>query len=859
LLVYVDDGLILAKKRAFIEEVLAFLEKKCEIKAHEPTTFIGFEIHKQNGIILVNQQGYVKNLLERFQMLECKPASVPMQDNDLLPCEQPNPSLPYQQLVGALIFLSNLTRPDISFAVSRLAQFMNSYNETHWAAAKHVLRYLKGTCDLGLRYEPAQDFALSGYSDSDYAGCKIHRKSTGGFMFFLGKGLISWSSQKQPIIALSSTEAEYIALASAARESIWLRRFLNEIGLEQSGPSEIRVDNQSAIKLAHNPEFHKRSKHIEVKYHFTRELVEKKEINVKYVPTTEQLADILTKPLQKAKQQDMLKQIGIASEIDRGKAAEEAKVKQKRAFKMGNLMLISTLALLLATVQAINTKNSQPVLWRQSDTQITTGHYDVHLLIKLVSPCELLSNETVHHDVLPLALKRCEDIYESLFMAEIENMCFARNYTEVTIQKRGVWLAGLAVGSVVVTAGIATTGLVIGVSNKYDIGTLRWEMAEAERKIDRLDTKIQHIEKAIEEFKSDLVGVVKQLETHEMDFDLFKERFASTNFAISYITGRMLIGNQILKEAARKWSRNQLYPGMMDFFNITLPCGKICPLEFAKPKNCQLSHDRTKLMLSFVTPLINDTMKLLEPDPFTLMHQTDNKTCSIRYVGPQNAIVSVTDGCVYSMSQRHAPKDLVFSPNEGCRPANSFRSTTNYFAVDRCWPKNKNDAVDFIQVKPSYGQYHIYCFGNNVTIGTSSQPCPNQTFLLPITSTFKINSYEIRGNQVSYEHLSEPDPLFSLHANWNLQPDLHLEEIIKSLEAIDLNDNDDIHSYYLAVNLWMGLAIGLVIAVVMSIVGYFVWRKFQRRRAQQEQRGEEIEMTISPATARREHDTPTRD
>ena len=232
MLVYVDDGLILAKERAFIEEVLAFLEKKFEIKAHEPTTFIGFEIHRQNGIILVNQQGYVKNLLERFQMLEFKPASVPMQDQDLLPCEQTISSLPYQQLVGALIFLSNLTRPDISFAVSRLAQFMNCYNETHWAAAKHVLRYLKGTCDFGLRYEPVEDFALSGYSDSDYTGCKIHRKSTGGFMFFLGKGLISWSSQKQPIIALSSTEAEYIALALAARESIWLKRFLNEIGLE---------------------------------------------------------------------------------------------------------------------------------------------------------------------------------------------------------------------------------------------------------------------------------------------------------------------------------------------------------------------------------------------------------------------------------------------------------------------------------------------------------------------------------------------------------------------------------------------------------------------------------------------------
>src|SRR5882757_2885731 len=123
---------------------------------------------------------------------------------------------------------------------------MNGYDETHWKASLTVLRYLTATTDFGLMYSRSKDFTLHGYSDSDYAGCKIDRKSTSGFMFFAGEKLVSWSSHKQPITSLSSTEAEYIALASAARETVWLRRFLCEIGHPQTRPTEILVDNQSA-------------------------------------------------------------------------------------------------------------------------------------------------------------------------------------------------------------------------------------------------------------------------------------------------------------------------------------------------------------------------------------------------------------------------------------------------------------------------------------------------------------------------------------------------------------------------------------------------------------------------------------
>ncbi|CAG7821978.1 unnamed protein product, partial [Allacma fusca] len=225
-----------------------------------------------------------------------------MQPNTiLLPGITADNGLPYRQLVGSLIFLAKCTRPDISFAVSKLSQFLNSYDKDHWKAAKQVLRYLKGTSNLGIRYNPGRTLKLTGYSDSDYAGDKTERKSTSGQVFFLGKQLISWTSRKQPCVAMSSTEAEYIALASAAREAIWLRRFLNELGYHQDQPTTIFVDNQSTIKLAKNPELHSRTKHIDVRYHYTRTLVEAGEIQVEYTPTTSQKADGLTKALMKSK------------------------------------------------------------------------------------------------------------------------------------------------------------------------------------------------------------------------------------------------------------------------------------------------------------------------------------------------------------------------------------------------------------------------------------------------------------------------------------------------------------------------------------------------------------------------------
>ena len=203
----------------------------------------------------------------------------------------------YQSAVGSLLYLATATRPDISLAVGKAAQFNANPTTAHWTLVKRILRYVGGTADLGLLYTPGGNQELVGYSDSDFAGDINDRKSTSAYTFIKSGALISWRSKKQTVVAQSTAEAEYVALAAAAQEAIWLRRLLEDFGLEQRRPTVLHEDNQAAIAISTNPVNHSRVKHIDTKYHFIRDQVEHGTILLQYCPTEQMVADILTKPL----------------------------------------------------------------------------------------------------------------------------------------------------------------------------------------------------------------------------------------------------------------------------------------------------------------------------------------------------------------------------------------------------------------------------------------------------------------------------------------------------------------------------------------------------------------------------------
>ncbi|XP_039304387.1 secreted RxLR effector protein 161-like [Solenopsis invicta] len=204
---------------------------------------------------------------------------------------------PYREATGCLNYIATVSRPDISYAVSKLARYSNDPQQLHWKAVKRVMKYLKGTIDVSLYFHKELSDELIGYCDSDYAGELKERRSTSGYVFLIHGGPIAWSSSLQRITALSSSEAEYMSISDALKELLWLRTLVKSLGIEQTKSTELKVDNQAAIAMSRNPEFHKRTKHIAVRFHRIRQEQEAGKVHVTYVSSSNQVADLLTKPL----------------------------------------------------------------------------------------------------------------------------------------------------------------------------------------------------------------------------------------------------------------------------------------------------------------------------------------------------------------------------------------------------------------------------------------------------------------------------------------------------------------------------------------------------------------------------------
>lgn len=215
---------------------------------------------------------YAKRILSKFQMQNCKNVSTQMDHNHNTSIYEESETVSYQyrEAIGSLMYLALVTRPDIAYAVGVLSRFMEEPKIIHVNAVKRIMRYVKSTVNFGIYYEGAQTSNLVGFSDADYAGdCKT-RRSTSGNVFVYNGGVVSWSSERQKSVALSTTESEFIAACNAVKELIWLKRLRNAL-VGRDDVVELNIDNQSAIRLIKNPEFHKRTKHIDVCYHFIRE------------------------------------------------------------------------------------------------------------------------------------------------------------------------------------------------------------------------------------------------------------------------------------------------------------------------------------------------------------------------------------------------------------------------------------------------------------------------------------------------------------------------------------------------------------------------------------------------------------
>ena len=309
LAVYVDDILPASKSVDLMKEVKSNLMTTFDTRdLGAATQFLGMEIMRDRPgrTLKLSQSQMVTALVDKYDLSHAKPKSTPLVPGTQLSAAKSDDELldttlyHYSELIGSLLYLSVCTRPDIAQAVGALSRFMAKPTAEHWTAAKSVLRYLASTPDIGIVFSPDDSDYPVGYCDASYASDLDTRRSTTGYVFRFHSGAISWSSRLQPTVAVSTAEAEYMAASAAVKEALWLTYLFADLGFALR-PVKLLTDNQAALSLMKHPIASARSKHIDVLYHFARERVARGEIIVRYVPTSEMVADTMTKALPRDK------------------------------------------------------------------------------------------------------------------------------------------------------------------------------------------------------------------------------------------------------------------------------------------------------------------------------------------------------------------------------------------------------------------------------------------------------------------------------------------------------------------------------------------------------------------------------
>lgn len=317
-LVYVDDIIVASSSSQATDALLKDLQAEFALKdLGDLHYFLGIEVKRTPNGLHMSQERYAQDVLSRSGMDKAKSVDTPLSTSEKLSLADgnllgPDDATNYRSVVGALQYLT-LTRPDICFAVNKVCQFLHAPTTSHWSAVKRIVRYIRGTIDTGLQIRKSPSMMISAFSDADWAGCVDDRRSTGGFAVFIGSNLISWMARKQATVSRSSTEAEYKALANATAEMMWVQKLLTELRVRHPPAARLWCDNLGAKYLSANPIFHARTKHIEIDFHFVRERVAQKLLDIRFINSGDQVADGFTKAISAEKMRLFRRNLNLSS------------------------------------------------------------------------------------------------------------------------------------------------------------------------------------------------------------------------------------------------------------------------------------------------------------------------------------------------------------------------------------------------------------------------------------------------------------------------------------------------------------------------------------------------------------------
>ena len=732
--IYVDDGIILSRTEKQAQSTLEKLERSFDIHQVESSTFLGFQIYRgTDWSVLLHQSAYIQKILKQYKMNEAKAVDSPVVKGHRDQGALVNQSTPFREDVGSLMYATTTARIDIAYSVNRVSRKVEAPLESDWQDVKRIFRYLADKSDLGLHYSKEKNGGLVAYCDSDFAGDEESSKSTTGFVVMYGGAPIHWRSQKQPLVTLSSTEAELVSICSSVKDIVWIRRLAQELDIIDDSPTTLYCDNQSAIRLVKNEKSAQRTRHMSVRAAYSREQIENGEITVNHVKAEGQLADMLTKPT-------------VASKFISNRNILMTSLK-----KLGLITLI-----ILAMLTLCNTyvfERTKPIIWLPMNNFVETGvtEYDVDLTY--LNPCSVIPIDA--HNMVPQSTdtvvygklrSECEQLYEQSWMIKTNELLARTPHQEVqhNIQKRGVIsdaakvLGGLLFGS-------SVTNLIytyFEISNRNKIERIEEQQVKIKGLIDDFNKNFNVTHEVEKGMLETLKSFDKSIREQNRQIKHLAKLLPQVTWLSSFIQSRILSRVADLKTIINEFTYGRVATlEMSDLLNITSlkeVDNYETLFEYVKP-----GHAPNNIRLKFwVTNKSKDTFvykvsAFRHWDHLSSTNLTQQPSL-MEYQGDNYLIYNKTSNCIKAIEE---PAQRLIS--EECSDQDyvdpKLRVWRTLITTDRIYEHNNSTTV-----KKTARYNYVYCFPWNITIADGVHRCPPYVFRVPVSLAFTTQSYKYK-------------------------------------------------------------------------------------------------------------------
>lgn len=795
---YVDDGLIFSATQEEANSIISQMRDKIELTVSDARQYIGLEIDQEDEAITIRQEKYVEKILKEFEMTDCKPVKTPSTAESKTSGETTN--APFKEAVGALMFLSNVSRPDISFATGKVARAASKPTNSDWMNVKRILRYLRGTTDIRISYPRSGSLELRAFSDADYAGDENTRKSTTGSVLTINDSPVSWSSKLQKTVSLSTTEAEYNALAETTKEVLWTRSLLEELGVRQEKSTTIYNDNQSTLKLVNNDDACRRTKHMAVKVHFVRDEVKQETINTMFIPTTEQKADFLTKALPR-----------------------ESYEKNRSSLRMTSKKTALFLCLMVMSNHLTKSHamfdQHPPIVWKKSKDVVINGAELIRIKLHLASPCEAFNKltHTKHHQVSDL-IEWCEKYYEVNIMQKLEKhqKVHVRSKRDLAYTLMSATLGSVLSGAalpvtVVVVVGIVIIGVVAYVNTQSRIDHLQATTDDLRKAIETLNENEHRIQAKLYAMSKEIDSLITKHNLLSRDVEALNQELTKMIILTSEISSKLAVAGHQLDNSYNMWKEGRVDPMLFRALEVEVPCKERCPTKLMTAVSWRQHGNDLEIVI--LAPTVDMDKEVIEAHPFVLY---DGSSCELHYTGDMKLTIDKRKEKCNLLKTKTVQGDLVATGEQRC-----LNDTTSPWNRQECGrtapePQVKSLGMDII----------VYCRGHMIVIDSlPEKKCPDYAFSLSVKQSFKTGNYIFKPGVTDIK-LQQRFPILSQQeVNSKLLPGIN-PYLVEKQDAEDFTLKDVPSSVRQALSENPNkVTIGGILLLLGIAFGLYKWRK----------------------------------